>query len=157
MSEAEILFEVKDGLGLITLNRPEALNAWNGGLNRGLHDALVWATEDDAVGAVVITGAGRAFCAGADLSTGADTFAAGAERDVEDDDQRGESDEHPDLVGPAEALELLQRNPLCVGVLQDFVVDLPRVSVRHRSLPRAGAPACQVGDRWAIHDWDVVR
>lgn len=81
MTEPAVTTERQGRVGLITLNRPEALNAWNGDLNRGLHDALVWATEDDAVGAVVITGAGRAFCAGADLSTGADTFAAGAERD----------------------------------------------------------------------------
>lgn len=81
----EVLTELHDGVGVITLNRPEALNAWNGPLCQQLDAALEWATASDQVGAVVITGAGRAFCAGADLSTGGDTFAAGADRDAGDD------------------------------------------------------------------------
>ncbi len=61
-------------VAVITLDRPDRLNAWNGDLSRDLDRALAWATDDDAVGAVVITGAGRAFCAGADLSKGGSTF-----------------------------------------------------------------------------------
>ncbi|MEJ0067523.1 MAG: enoyl-CoA hydratase/isomerase family protein [Pseudomonadota bacterium] len=53
---------------VLTMNRPDKLNALNHALSQGLHDTL-WAAEaDDAVAAVILTGAGRAFCAGADIS-----------------------------------------------------------------------------------------
>ncbi|HEY2200349.1 MAG TPA: enoyl-CoA hydratase/isomerase family protein, partial [Solirubrobacteraceae bacterium] len=56
-----------DGAATIELNRPEALNAWNKQLGLDLLAALRFVAEDDAVRAVVITGAGRAFSSGADL------------------------------------------------------------------------------------------
>jgi 2-(1,2-epoxy-1,2-dihydrophenyl)acetyl-CoA isomerase len=59
--------QVQDGAAEIALNRPEALNAWNGKLGTDLLAALRRAAEDDGVRAVVITGAGRAFSSGADL------------------------------------------------------------------------------------------
>lgn len=77
--------ELDDGVGVITLNRPEAMNAWNGALCQGLDAALSWASETDDVRAVVITGAGRAFCAGADLSDGGSTFSEAADRGAGDD------------------------------------------------------------------------
>ncbi|MGH1489209.1 MAG: enoyl-CoA hydratase-related protein [Acidimicrobiales bacterium] len=82
-----VLTEIDDRVGVITLNRPDAMNAWNGALSGDLDAALRWAASEDRVGAVVITGAGRAFCAGADLSSGADTFAANAERGSTDDNE----------------------------------------------------------------------
>jgi enoyl-CoA hydratase/carnithine racemase len=66
--------ERRDSSAVVTLNRPERLNAWNPTLARELGAALTAADEDDAVRAIVLTGAGRAFCAGADLTAGADTF-----------------------------------------------------------------------------------
>jgi len=57
---------------VLRLNRPDKLNALNTELTRALHDALLAADADDAVRAVVLTGAGRAFCAGADLTEFAD-------------------------------------------------------------------------------------
>lgn len=80
-----VLTSVSDRVAVITLNRPEALNAWNGPLRRDLDAALDWASTDDTVGAVVITGAGRAFCAGADLSGGGTTFSRTAQRPAGDD------------------------------------------------------------------------
>jgi len=62
------------GVGLLTLNRPEAMNAWNDRMAHEIDQALRECEADDAVRAVVITGAGRAFCAGADLSAGGETF-----------------------------------------------------------------------------------
>jgi enoyl-CoA hydratase/carnithine racemase len=53
---------------VLTMNRPDKLNALNHALSQGLFDALAAAERDDAVGAIVLTGAGRAFCAGADIS-----------------------------------------------------------------------------------------
>lgn len=72
---APTLLVQRDGTVLtLTLNRPEALNAMTAGLRRELCAALDRADADDEVRAIVITGAGRAFCAGADLSQGASTF-----------------------------------------------------------------------------------
>lgn len=69
MSEAEILFEVRDGLGVITLNRPKALNALTLGMIRELERVIPGWEKDPAVKAVVLRGAGdRAFCAGGDVT-----------------------------------------------------------------------------------------
>ena len=68
MSDAEILFEVKDGLGLITLNRPKALNALTHGMILELEKVIPGWEKDPAVKAVILRGAGdRAFCAGGDV------------------------------------------------------------------------------------------
>ena len=75
MEYEQIAFEVKDGVATITLNRPERLNAFTGRMGLEWGDALARCDEDDDVRAVVITGAGKAFCAGADLSRGKDAFA----------------------------------------------------------------------------------
>ena len=65
--EAEVLYQVQDGVATITMNRPQSLNSMNPGLIDGLHEALTKAAEDTAVRCLVLTGAGRAFCAGGDL------------------------------------------------------------------------------------------
>jgi 2-(1,2-epoxy-1,2-dihydrophenyl)acetyl-CoA isomerase len=63
----ELLTETKDGILTLTLNRPEVLNALTMGMMKGLSDALKKAERDRAIRVVVLTAAGRAFCAGADL------------------------------------------------------------------------------------------
>ncbi len=69
MSEAEILFEVKDGLGVITLNRPKALNALTHGMILEIEKVIPQWEKDPAVKAVILRGAGdRAFCAGGDVT-----------------------------------------------------------------------------------------
>jgi enoyl-CoA hydratase/carnithine racemase len=72
-----IRYEVADGVATVTLHRPEALNAWNATMGDELGVAMATAEADDAVRAVVVTGTGRAFCAGADLSRGDGTFGPG--------------------------------------------------------------------------------
>jgi len=69
-----LLYAVEDGIATITLNRPEKLNAFNTRMMLDLIAAFDETDADDAVRAVIVTGAGRAFCAGADLSAGAETF-----------------------------------------------------------------------------------
>ena len=69
-----VLLAIDDGVATITLNRPEAMNSWTPGMAAGLDAALRACDANDDVRAVVITGASRAFCAGADLSGGGDTF-----------------------------------------------------------------------------------
>src|SRR4051812_36887073 len=65
-----ILYDLSDGVATVTLNRPDRMNAWSGLLQAEVADAMAEADEDDAVRSVILTGAGRAFCAGADLSGG---------------------------------------------------------------------------------------
>jgi len=76
-----VLVEIAGGIGTVTLNRPEKLNAFDGAQCRDLHEALRMLAGSEAVRVIVITGAGRAFCAGADLSVlgadGASLVAAG--------------------------------------------------------------------------------
>jgi 2-(1,2-epoxy-1,2-dihydrophenyl)acetyl-CoA isomerase len=69
--ESPLRTEIADGVATLTLNRPEALNALNSELRRALLSALEATARDDAVRSIVMTGAGRGFCAGADLRGGA--------------------------------------------------------------------------------------
>jgi enoyl-CoA hydratase/carnithine racemase len=74
MAYAEIRYEVAESIATVTLHRPEKLNAFTHVMRDELIDAFGKADADDEVRAVIVTGAGRTFCAGADLSAGASTF-----------------------------------------------------------------------------------
>ena len=63
----QILSDLKDGVLTLTLNRPDRLNAWTDVMHNELKHAIVTASSDDAVRVIVVTGAGRGFCAGADM------------------------------------------------------------------------------------------
>lgn len=78
-----LTFEVDAGIAVVTLNRPDRLNAFTLEMQRDLLAAFDRIDSDDEIRAAVVTGAGRAFCAGADLSAGAETF------DYEDGDEPG--------------------------------------------------------------------
>jgi enoyl-CoA hydratase/carnithine racemase len=80
MAYETILYDVADQILTITLNRPEKLNAYNAAMQAELIAAFDAADADDNVRAIIVTGAGRGFCAGADLSSGADTFDRDARR-----------------------------------------------------------------------------
>ena len=69
-----ILYEVKDKVLTITLNRPDRLNAYTGQMQSNLIEAFDKAGKDDDIRAIIVTGAGRGFCAGADLGAGGNTF-----------------------------------------------------------------------------------
>ena len=73
----QIMYEVADNVATFTLNRPDQLNAFTTTMMRELIDAFDRTDADDDVRAVVVTGSGRGFCAGADLSGGGETFNAG--------------------------------------------------------------------------------
>jgi enoyl-CoA hydratase/carnithine racemase len=74
----DISTEVADGVLTITLDRPDKLNAFTGRMMHELIETFDRADADDAVRVVIVTGAGRGFCAGADLSAGGSTFDIGA-------------------------------------------------------------------------------
>lgn len=84
MDYSTILYDLEDNVLIITLNRPEILNAFNREMMTEMIDALDKADADDNVRAIIVTGAGRGFCAGADLSAGGNTFNAEARDDRED-------------------------------------------------------------------------
>ncbi len=66
--EEAVLYAVENNIATITMNRPKSLNSMNDGLIDGLHAALDKAVADDGVRCIVLTGSGKAFCAGGDLS-----------------------------------------------------------------------------------------
>ena len=68
MRYEQIDVEVREEVALITLNRPDRMNAWTYQMNRELVHAIAAANDDAEVGAIIVTGAGRGFCAGADVS-----------------------------------------------------------------------------------------
>ncbi len=97
MALEQITAELDGGILTITLNRPDRLNAWTETMARELLETFDRIDADDEVRAVIVTGAGRAFCAGADLERGGDTFDA---RSRQSDYARGSAaTEHRDNGG----------------------------------------------------------
>ena len=89
MSYEQIRFEVEEGVGVLTLNRPERLNAWTYRMSAELVDAIEYCNGSDSVGAMIITGEGRGFCAGADVS---DTFQSRLDGDAPVPESAGTGD-----------------------------------------------------------------
>ena len=81
MAYETLLTDLSENIFTITINRPDKLNALNTVMIREFIDAIDTADQDDAARAIVVTGAGRAFCAGADLSMGGGTFDREARKD----------------------------------------------------------------------------
>src|SRR3954468_8789527 len=69
MSYKCLLYEIQDRVAMLTLNRPERLNALGDTLREDLYDAIQKSQADDNVGVLVITGAGRGFCSGGDVKS----------------------------------------------------------------------------------------
>src|SRR3954447_3950163 len=108
MEFEQILYEVDDGVLTITLNRPDRLNAFTPTMMRELLAAFDLSYADDDVRAVIVTGSGRGFCAGADLQAGGDTF---------DYRARGVSDEVPRDGGGQLALRIFaSKKPVIAAI-----------------------------------------
>ena len=88
MSYSTILYDINENILTITLNRPDILNAFNTSMFSEIIDALDRADADDRIRCIIFTGAGRAFCAGADLSAGGQPFNADARDDNADGPHR---------------------------------------------------------------------
>jgi enoyl-CoA hydratase/carnithine racemase len=112
-----VLYEVRDsGVAVLTFNRPERMNAWGGGLATAFYSSLDKAEADPAVRAIVLTGSGRAFCAGADmgdLSTiGNTTVESAGGTDI--DKLVGER--HPNFVTTLRKPIIAAINGACAGI-----------------------------------------
>jgi enoyl-CoA hydratase/carnithine racemase len=104
----QIATDLSERILTITLNRPERLNAWTATMCRELIGAFDRADADDEVGAIIVTGAGRGFCAGADLEAGGDTFNARA---------RGATDELPEDNGGQFTLRIFNSLKPVIGAI----------------------------------------
>ena len=96
-TEDPVLYELRDsGVAVLTLNRPERMNGWGGGLATSVLPLLDRAEADPAVRAIVVTGSGRAFCAGADM--GDLTSIGDASTDGDTDVTKLVGERHPHFV-----------------------------------------------------------
>ena len=109
MGYAEVLYEVKDRVATVTLHRPEKLNAWTAQMGREVRAAMTEAGRDEGVRVIVLTGAGRGFCAGADMGLLAGLSGAGVptedgaavlRRESAEADPAAGHDTRPDFRGP---------------------------------------------------------
>jgi enoyl-CoA hydratase/carnithine racemase len=78
MDFAEIIYDKKDRVATVTMNRPAKLNAWTPKMSAEMRTAMLDAERDPSIGAIIVTGAGRAYCAGADMSGLSDVVAGTA-------------------------------------------------------------------------------
>ena len=110
-----VLYELRDtGVALLTLNRPERMNGWGGGLAAKFYALLDEADADPDVRAIVITGAGRAFCAGADMG---DLSSIGkADTDGETDVSTLVGERHPHYVATLRKPVIAAINGACAGI-----------------------------------------
>jgi enoyl-CoA hydratase/carnithine racemase len=116
--ETTILTELKEGIAQITLNRPERMNAFTWRMGHELNDALVRFDADDEVRAIVVTGAGRAFCAGADLSRGGKTFDRGGrpESSARDSEEAGDERDRRPVDEQRRILPWKVRKPIIAAI-----------------------------------------
>jgi len=110
VSYQDILYDVEDGIATITMNRPDKLNAFTSVMLEEIIDAIDKTDADDDVRAVIFTGAGRGFCAGADLSRGAATF------DMKKREGEGPIDEWRDGGGRVTLRLFESKKPLIAAV-----------------------------------------
>jgi enoyl-CoA hydratase/carnithine racemase len=121
MEYEQIIFETSDEIATITLNRPERLNAWTWQMSREIWDALMKVEDDPNLRVTILTGAGRGFCAGADLSGGGSTFdGSNRPREVQEQRERGRTaiDRYFSLIKPV----IVAINGPTVGVGVTFIL-----------------------------------
>lgn len=96
MTYEDILYRAEDGVAMITLNRPNKLNAWRKEMDRDVREAMRTASADEHIRVIVLTGAGRGFCAGADMG-----LLQSIQSDAQDGDAGSGSAAHPEPFDPA--------------------------------------------------------
>ncbi len=111
-----VLYEVADtGVALVTLNRPDRMNAWGGGLAGAFYRCMDQADADPAVRAIVLTGHGRAFCAGADMG-GLDSISEASETSGKTDLTHVVGDRHPYYLTGVRKPVIAAINGACAGI-----------------------------------------
>jgi len=111
-----VLFELRDsGVAVVTLNRPERMNAWGGGLAGAFYRCIDRAEADPAVRVIVLTGNGRAFCAGADMGD-LDTIGEASESSGETDVTKLVGERHPHFVTGLRKPIIAAINGACAGI-----------------------------------------
>ena len=123
MSDDVVLIEHREpGIALITLNRPARLNAWNGPLAARYFELLDQAAADPAVKVIVVTGAGRGFCAGADMETLQDIGASGGS-DGAESAAGGRPQYHTTLI-PKPVIAAVNGACAGIGMVQALMCDI---------------------------------
>ena len=112
MTYEHILTETRDRVGIIRLNRPEKLNAWNFVMSGEIVDQITKWNDDDSIGAIMMTGVGRAFCAGADIGG----FADRAEQNAKP------SEAEPLSRGGGDLTHFLRRSKPTIAAINGFAV-----------------------------------
>jgi enoyl-CoA hydratase/carnithine racemase len=110
--KSPVLYDARDsGVAVVTLNRPERMNAWGGGLAAEFYRCMDRAEADPSVRVVVVTGSGRAFCAGADMGD-LDTIGGAGDADV----SQLVGDRHPHFVTTLRKPVIAAINGACAGI-----------------------------------------
>lgn len=113
--QTPVLYDARDtGVAVVTLNRPERLNAWGSGLASGFYECMDRAEADPDVRVIVLTGNGRAFCAGADMGGGGSI--AGATIDADTDVTKLVGERHPHFVTGMRKPIIAAINGGCAGI-----------------------------------------
>ena len=122
MTDSTVLYEYRDpGIALLTLNRPDRLNAWNAQLARRYFALLDQCAADPAVRVIVVTGAGRGFCAGADMATLQDIASGGA---ADADAAAGGRVQHHTTTIPKPVIAAINGACAGIGMVQALMCDL---------------------------------
>ncbi|SED57694.1 Enoyl-CoA hydratase [Rhizobiales bacterium GAS191] len=129
MQTTEILYEVADHVATITLNRPEKLNAWTQVMEQEVRAAMDMAAADTDVRVILVTGAGRGFCAGADLDRMKASLESG---------RRGTLGRHPDAGEPAAGIDANYQQRF------SYLLRLPKPIIAAVNGPVAGIGLCFV-------------
>ncbi len=111
MDLSQTRYEIENGVATVTLNRPDKLNAFTPTMRNELIRIFAEADLDDAVRVIVVTGAGKAFCAGADLSSGGSTF----DRDIREG-RKVSMSEHRDGGGQVSLAVFRCRKPVIAAI-----------------------------------------
>jgi enoyl-CoA hydratase/carnithine racemase len=121
MGYKSLKFSIDGKVAIITLNRPEKMNAWIDEMGEGLSRILSECNDNDDVRVVVITGAGKAFCAGADLARGGETF-SGSDKKGSDEGGRAET-VYPYMISKP-VIAAINGHAIGVGITYPMTCDI---------------------------------